>query len=487
MIRQGLLSLVALLLCCSYSNAYEQQYQVGDTGPNGGVITSVDVASTLQDTQVKIVGGFEETTEYWQYLETIIEKVESIETSTILETTTTQVLTEKTTENTVCFGCDVMNSTSGGVTFYGDNAVFNYQGGTISGQVALQDYLIKEEINRGFDVSASADVMTCLNTVGSNISCYDVGNPTADTFNITISVTDGTSNYTNTTTHTIDWNPDSFQTVWGYLTVPQNNMSIDATATLELYGIDNGYWGGYYGPTATNPTMTFTYDEASYLVQTIERQIQQTVTNYITDELLTQDTVFSRTYIGDPTMDLDIAQPIQEVEGPAVVDIKPVSQDTFEVKIETSTPAGETKTEVMEIKVSEMKIEKIESLDGGDANEPVSETKPEGTSTEVAVKDGGDTKTSTKGSKSSDKKSSSRGSASATYNTVMESVRLAVMAQSEATQQFNTYTQVSLPVTEFYAPEIIDGGKTYDNPYAIWYMGASDALWNNMVDMQWQN
>lgn len=69
----------------------------------------------------------------------------------------------------------------------------------------------------------------------------------------------------------------------------------------------------------------------------------------------------------------------------------------------------------------------------------------------------------------------------------MDTARLVVMQQSDAVKNFNTYTQVSLPVTEFYAPEIIDGGKTYDNPYGMWYMGASDALWDNMVDMQWQN
>ena len=483
MIRQGLLSLVALLLCCSYSNAYEQQYQVGDTGPNGGVITSVDVASTLQDTQVKIVGGFEETTEYWQYLETIIEKVESIETSTILETTTTQVLTEKTTENTVCFGCDVMNSTSGGVTFYGDNAVFNYQGGTISGQVALQDYLIKEEINRGFDVSASADVMTCLNTVGSNISCYDVGNPTADTFNITISVTDGTSNYTNTTTHTIDWNPDSFQTVWGYLTVPQNNMSIDATATLELYGIDNGYWGGYYGPTATNPTMSFTYDEAAYITQTIERQIQTTVTDYITSNLLTEQSTQERVYIGDPVQDT-ITSPVElAAPEPIKVKIEPISQDTIKATVEVKQPNGETKTETMEVKVTEMKIEKIKSLDSEASDDKEMDTarvEGEGSGSKESDASGG--KSVSKG-----KSKGSGGNNTQVYSTVMESVRLAVMQQSDAARNFTQYQSVSLPVTPFYPPEIIDGGQVYDNPYGMWWTEAQDVIWNSMVDMQWQN
>ncbi len=33
----------------------------------------------------------------------------------------------------------------------------------------------------------------------------------------------------------------------------------------------------------------------------------------------------------------------------------------------------------------------------------------------------------------------------------------------------------------------IDGGDNYDNPYGMWWMGASDVLMNDMVEMQWQN
>jgi len=483
MIRQVLLSLVALLLCCSYSSAYEQQYNVGDTGPNGGVITSVNVTSTLDSTKVEINAGFQETTEYWKYLETIIEKVETVETSTVLETTQTEVLTKKTTDNTVCFGCDVFGSTTGGVITNGNSAVFNYQGGTISGTVALEDYLIKSEINRGFTVNASADVMTCLQTIGSNVSCYDVGDPTADTFKITISVTDGVTNYSNVTTHTIDWNPDNFQTVYGYLNVPENNLSLSATATLELYGIDNGYWGGYYGPTVTNPTMSFTYDEAAYITQTIERQIQTTVTDYITSNLLTEQSTQEKVFIGDPVQDT-VTSPVElAAPEPIKVKIEPISQDTIKATVEVKQPNGETKTETMEVKVTEMKIEKIKSLDSEASDDKEMDTaRVEGDGSGSKESDASGGKSVSKG-----KSKGSGGNNTQVYSTVMESVRLAVMQQSDAARNFTQYQNVSLPVTPFYPPEIIDGGQVYDNPYGMWWTEAQDMIWNNMVDMQWQN
>ena len=80
-----------------------------------------------------------------------------------------------------------------------------------------------------------------------------------------------------------------------------------------------------------------------------------------------------------------------------------------------------------------------------------------------------------------------RGSAAVAYSTILETTRLIVMQQSQAVKLFDTYTQVSLPTMEFYPVYEIKGGENYDNPYGMWWMGASDVLMNNMVEMQWQN
>ena len=72
-----------LLLCFSSSRAYEQQYNVGDTGPNGGVVTSVTVQSVLSDSYTELVGDFLETTDTYTYTETILENVENVSYQTV--------------------------------------------------------------------------------------------------------------------------------------------------------------------------------------------------------------------------------------------------------------------------------------------------------------------------------------------------------------------------------------------------------------------
>ena len=80
-----------LLVCFSYSNAYEQQYQVGDIGENGGTIISVVVQEELTDIQTEVIGDFLETTEIYTYTETVIEEVEQTTYETV--TTTTEIKT----------------------------------------------------------------------------------------------------------------------------------------------------------------------------------------------------------------------------------------------------------------------------------------------------------------------------------------------------------------------------------------------------------
>ena len=91
---------VVVLFYCSYSSpalSYTQQYNVGDTGPNGGTVTSSTVTSVVTNTEVTLNGGFEETTTTTNWTETVVEE---IATST---TTTQQVsqITATTTSNFV--------------------------------------------------------------------------------------------------------------------------------------------------------------------------------------------------------------------------------------------------------------------------------------------------------------------------------------------------------------------------------------------------
>ena len=92
--------MVLALFCCFYSNpleAYTQQYQVGDTGPNGGTVTSSTVTSIVTNTEVALNGGFEDTTTTTQYTETVIEQIATTTTTT----QQTTVLTSTTTSNSL--------------------------------------------------------------------------------------------------------------------------------------------------------------------------------------------------------------------------------------------------------------------------------------------------------------------------------------------------------------------------------------------------
>lgn len=470
--------LAVLLLFSSYSEAYEAQYQVGATGPNGGVVTSVDVTTTLTDTQTEVIGGFQETTEFYEHTETVIEAVESTVTTTVLETVQTEVRTPTTTGNVLCTDgtCDVLGTTSGGVTASGSGYVFSYQGGTVSGEVDLLDYMSQNEFNAGFEINASVDTLACLNTIGTNTQCDAAGDPTPDTLNITLTVTDGTESYTSTSSHTIDWGPSSgLSTVYGYLDVPENNLQSYATATMSLYGIDNGYWGGHYGPYVTNPSMTFGYDMVSYVTSEIERQVQETVTNYITSELLSTSETFTSTYVGDPTA--EVATPTPVVFEPEDVQIVATSPTTFQATVTSTSPSGETKVDVIEVEVADLEIKELESFDG-----EVSADSPEA-GEEVSDESGGD---SSSGSQRPRSNNQSR-TASGSFNPVLESVRVAIMAQSEATQNFAAYQQKQLPSVAFYEPVALDGGVNYDNPTGRWMTGASEVMWDKMVDSQWQN
>ena len=123
--------MVLALFCCFYSNpleAYTQQYQVGDTGPNGGTVQSVDVTSTITGTEVALNGGFEETTTTTLYTETVIEQISTTET-----TTTTTTTTQETTTTNSLPGINSSDwSSTGSVSFQSQPC--SYSGGTASGQ-----------------------------------------------------------------------------------------------------------------------------------------------------------------------------------------------------------------------------------------------------------------------------------------------------------------------------------------------------------------
>ena len=352
--------MVVLLCCYSYSSlAYDQQYTVGGTGPNGGTVTSVDVTSAITGTEVTLNGGFEDTTTTTQYTETVIEQISTSETTT---QTTTQLVSTTTSNSLPGIGADDWTGT-GRVKLEGDSqcetdgsngavgagkACTGYQHNNQNqlvldsnnhnftalggGQITSEQFemgldLTIAEIQSGFTLNYGVDVeshksnLTVPRCGGTTGDCKDVFRVTARLYKgagINSSTLIGeynnsvTLDYQGTQTHTFTQNigPNNYSEVWGQ---------------MELWGVDAGYHTGYFGPTFSDPFMTLTYDAITTITQEITNIIlsnQETVYN-------TSESVLTSVYIGDPIADTIVVEPIDYTE-----------VDSFEIEIVDENGGG---------------------------------------------------------------------------------------------------------------------------------------------------
>ena len=289
-----------LLLCSSSVLAYDQQYQPGDTGPNGGIITQVTVTSTDGDPVITTVGDQQTTTIETTFIEEIIEATTNeVVTTQITQVETREVSGTTTTDNILE---DIDPTYSGDVHNYGSSdsvsgtmLIFGPNGGTVTSQFNLNSYMTEEQWQGGFNIDTQADMLNCFNTQTLFRCDSNAGGP-ADSFTITITVTDGNETFESITNHTIDNGPFNFESYSASLTVPQNTMNSSAMATIQGYGYDVGNYdlsGGtrgdgqptYLGPLMKNPSITITHNLYQTVIQQIEQQITNTITEYITTQL----------------------------------------------------------------------------------------------------------------------------------------------------------------------------------------------------------
>lgn len=365
--------MVVLLCCYSYSSlAYDQQYTVGGTGPNGGVVTSVDVTSILTDQTTNQVGDFEEKTYIYTYTETVTEDV----TSTNQITTTTYETVEQSTGdiiNSTSLNDGTVTCTTQGTGVYYDPSgcgshVSIWDDGHISTdggfqfQTDLDNYLTKEEINYGFDVTASNNVHSDTNTA---------------TWSITLKVSDPTTgnDYQKVTSWALSsgWNNNLSTT----LTVPENNFGSDAILYSTFYGVDNA--GYNYSMLPMNFNTTIDYYELTAVVSIIE----QTIINSIQSSLDTIESQITQTYnpIVQPGTDTTTTTPdIVTIEEPQKIEIKMETNSgttmQFEVKVET-TPTGTVNVSMADSTGKIEQIAEIKPLEMASSPEPKVELKIE--------------------------------------------------------------------------------------------------------------
>ena len=389
-----------MLCCCSYSNlalAYTQQYNVGDTGPNGGTVQSVTVTSTVTGTEVALNGGFEETTTTTQYTETVIEQISTTQTvtnstTTSVETTTTNTLpgieaTDWTATGTAggvnSNSCSYSGGIAAGEACMGkmknvnNNLVTtdNYNVNTLGGGQVTSEYvelgtnLTEAEIQAGFTLNygvrvqshgSNANVPLCSATSGD---CKDVFRITTRLYqadpnggnlsNILI----GTYNRYETLTfsnfrnysYTEDIGANNYTEIWGQ---------------MELWGVDAGYHKNVYGPIFSQPFMTLTYDVLTTVTETITQLVlstQETVYN-------TSEESVTSIFIGDPTTDTTIPEIDFEVVDSFEIEI--VNEDTgggiemeFSVEVDETTNVATVEMESTNMETGVVQVETIAEID----------------------------------------------------------------------------------------------------------------------------
>lgn len=471
------------VLCCfySYSNAYDQQYYVGDTGPNGGTVTNVTLNSTLSDTSVEMIGDFEETTYTYVYTETIVEDVQT--TNQI--TTTTYETVEQTTGDiinpTTLADGSVTCTTQGTGVYYDANGcgyhVRIWDDGHISNdggfqfQTDLDNYLTEEEIQYGFDVTASNNVYTSSNTTN---------------WSITLKVIDpATGNDTQTSYSWLlnqGWNNNLSVT----LEVPENNYGSGSVLYSTFYGTDVN--GTNWTITPTNFYTSIDYFELTQVINTIE----QIITNQIETSLTTTEYETDSVYI--PPIIVDVYEPVIETVADFTIEVSTefdsfemnfevVESDTGDMQIEISSmdESGDMEIEIIEVEMEEI-AEPVEVEVEESQEEPEAQEEQEEDSEQEQ-----DTK------KETDSKSTKEKVAQVIMAKVMETAdsiainntKLAVMASLADTEGFNAYQSKVLQDTELYISEIMYDSKQLDDPYAKPYSLAQDYIMEQIVNSQY--
>ncbi len=353
MLKKLLLALAFLACCYSYSNAYDQQYQVGDTGPNGGEVTNVVVTSTITDTTSTVIGDFIEYTDTYLYQEVITENVASTTSTTTLvlqEIQTSNLLTTELQDTATMqnvYDCSTKNNCYGmGSDVEITTGNQSQNGGTAIVDFDLSTYNNMTELDYGAKVyshSSNATVPLCSAT----------NNDCKDEFKVTLTLKNGNSvvdtyvhNYTN-----MNW-----QGVQDYaFNQDVTNKTFD-NASLEFYGIDRGYNTGFYGPGFSDAFLQVTY---SQLVQQINNIINYTVMTTIKQ---TQENIIDSVYSPQPVIEFDF-EPI-EME----VDIVELSFDTSTNETMTFEIEVVEVDSVVEVNITsdfggEMEVETIEVID----------------------------------------------------------------------------------------------------------------------------
>ena len=312
----GVLVSVALLCCfSSYSLAYDQQYTVGGTGPQGGTVTSVSIASEVTGTSTQQVGDNLETTTTTKFTETIVENITT--TQQVTQTTITVTEEDKSTGDIITGS----NLNRNSINSPADAKVKCLYGGPAGGfyndpygcgrhtdrwddlhiktegqheyTTDMDHWMTQQEMNYGFSATASAQ--------GKDSS------PSNTQFSITVKLYDpdtgANTQESNTWTLT-----NSYQTMSTTLDVGTNTYGANSQLIATFLGIDPDYSGYAWTTDIQNFNLTLTYDVLQSVVETINQTIVNSVNSAI-ETIENQTTLVYNPIIQPGTDTTSIAPP----------------------------------------------------------------------------------------------------------------------------------------------------------------------------------
>lgn len=347
---------------------------------------------------------------------------------------------ETTTDNLI----DIYNWTeSGGVLNHQNHHHTDWTGGSVSQTIDLSAYEGQTSYNYNTDVYA------CGNQIGGHC-----GSGRLDTFTVTLTLDTGEQ-----------WvNTFSVGNTWEEIDITYTPTEDATTAHLELYGQDNGYWAGWYGPVFYSGSFTVTFDP------TLTEVIMPAANPELT-------TVLPADPMSDPSMGMNVPD-----LGTPTIEIQPVTAEISPTPMATPT---QTQTQPQQAETR-----------SNDTSQPstASTSTPSSNSTESSSSSGGSSnKSSGKVSvrtasgvvaASIDTATASAQSIGDAFgdpsNPVAQAVMVAVMASQGAELEDVKLTEPQLPKPRKIADKRLQGRFWLDS------IRSEARFQKHMVDKQWQ-
>jgi len=323
--------------------------------------------------------------------------------------------------------------------------------------------------------NSNTSVPLCANTTGD---CKDQFKITVRLYDSGVLTKQYTHNYSG-----IDW---AGSRDYSY-NQDVSNLSFN-TAELELYGIDAGYTSGYYGPGFSDMFFIATYNQIATIVNTIINTIEQTTIKQTTEYVYSSEYLPPVEVVYEPMpIDISFDMEFQDPEGGTVeFDFVVVEDDSggFDLEITTFEDEMQTDFETMDIDVP---MDMEEMADEIDIEMDITEEEPDSeTAGESAVE------AEEEGEQESAQPSETKERVAQKImarvveqgnQTVLNNVKLAVMAQLADTEAFEQYQAKQIQDNNF---EVFMR-EPLEDPYAIMYDMGNDYLMDQMVNQQWQN